>query len=46
MRLLKEPLSHFVALGALMFAAYFALRPTPHEAPPQPVIRMTAADAK
>ncbi|MEE1612891.1 peptidylprolyl isomerase [Microvirga sp. CF3016] len=46
MRLLKEPLLHFVVLGGLMFAAYSAFGPTHQEAGSQPVIRMTAADAE
>ena len=46
MRLLKEPLLHFVVLGGLMFAAYSALGTARQEAEPQPVIRMTAADAE
>ncbi|MGF9761728.1 peptidylprolyl isomerase [Microvirga sp. 0TCS3.31] len=46
MRLLKEPLLHFVMLGGLMFAAYSAFGTARQEAQPQPVIRMTAADAE
>jgi hypothetical protein len=44
MRLLKEPLLHFVMLGGLMFAAYSAFGTARQE--PQPVIRMSAADAE
>jgi hypothetical protein len=46
MRLLKEPLLHFVVLGGLMFGAYSAFGTARQEAQPQPVIRMTAADAE
>jgi hypothetical protein len=46
MRLLKEPLLHFVVLGGLMFAAYSAFGTAQEEAGPQPVIRVTAADAE
>ena len=46
MRLLKEPLLHFVMLGGLMFAAYSAFGTARQEAQPQPVIRMSAADAE
>ena len=44
MRLLKEPLLHFVMLGGLMFAAYSAFG-TARQEPPDTVIRITAADA-
>jgi hypothetical protein len=46
MRLLKEPLLHFVVLGGLLFAAYSAFGTAQQEAGPQPVIRMAAADAE
>lgn len=46
MRLLKEPLLHFVMLGGLMFAAYSVFGTARQEAQPQPVIRLTAADAE
>ena len=46
MRLLKEPLLHFVVLGGLMFAAYSALGTGQQTVQPQPVIHMTAADAE
>ena len=46
MRLLKEPLLHFVMLGGLMFAAYSAFGTARQEFQPQPVIHMTAADAE
>jgi hypothetical protein len=46
MRLLKEPLLHFIVLGGLMFAAYSAFGTAWQEAQPHPVIRMTAADAE
>jgi len=46
MRLLKEPLLHFVVLGGLMFAAYSAFGTAERAAQPQSVIRMTAADAE
>jgi hypothetical protein len=46
MRLLKEPLLHFVVLGGLMFAAYSALGTDQPTVQPQPVIHMTAADAE
>jgi parvulin-like peptidyl-prolyl cis-trans isomerase-like protein len=46
MRLLKEPLLHFGMLGGLMFASYSAFGTAHQEAQPQPVIRMTAADAE
>jgi hypothetical protein len=46
MRLLKEPLLHFVMLGGLLFASYSAFGTARQEAQPQPVIRMTAADAE
>jgi hypothetical protein len=46
MRLLKEPLVHFVVLGGLMFAAYSALGTDQQTVQPQPVIHMTAADAE
>jgi PPIC-type PPIASE domain len=46
MRLLKEPLLHFVVLGGLMFAAYSALGTDQQTVQPQPVIHMTAADAE
>jgi hypothetical protein len=46
MRLLKEPLLHFAVLGGLMFAAYSVLGTVQQESEPQPVIRMTAADAE
>src|SRR5215217_5924997 len=46
MRLLKEPLLHFVMLGGLTFGAYSAFGTAQQEAGPQPVIRMAAADAE
>src|SRR5829696_5361142 len=46
MRLLKEPLLHFVVLSGLTFAAYSAFGTAQQEAGPQPVIRMAAADAE
>lgn len=46
MRLLKEPLLHFVVLGGLMFAAHSVFGTPREEAQPQSVIRMTAADAE
>ena len=46
MRLLKEPLLHFVVLGGLTFAAHAALGAARPEDQSQPVIRMTAADAE
>jgi PPIC-type PPIASE domain len=46
MRLLKEPLLHYVMLGGLMFAAYFVFGTIQQDAKPQPVIRMTTADAE
>ena len=46
MRLLKEPLLHFLVLGGLMFAAYSALGTDQPTVQPQPVIHMTAADAE
>jgi PPIC-type PPIASE domain len=46
MRLLKEPLLHFVMLGGLMFAAYSALGTAREEDQPQSVIHMTVADAE
>jgi hypothetical protein len=46
MRLLKEPLLHFVVLGGLLFAAYSAFGTARQETQPLPVIRMTAADAE
>lgn len=45
MRLLREPLLHFLALGGLLFAAHAALRPSEQAAPSAPVVRITAADA-
>src|SRR5918995_4981413 len=47
MRLLKEPLLHFVVLGGLMFAAHAALDPTGNGgAAAPPAIHLTAADAE
>lgn len=45
MRLLKEPLLHFLLLGGLLFAVHAALRPSEPAALAAPVIRITAADA-
>jgi PPIC-type PPIASE domain len=45
MRLLKEPLLHFVVLGGLLFAVHASLAPGEEAAPTEPVIRITAADA-
>lgn len=45
MRLLKEPLLHFLALGGLLFAAHAAFGPSEKTAPSVPVVRITAADA-
>jgi hypothetical protein len=46
MRLLKEPLVHFLVLGGLMFAVYSALGTDQQEAKPQSVIEVTASDAE
>jgi PPIC-type PPIASE domain len=46
MRLLKEPLLHFLVLGGLMFAAYSAIGTDHQTVQPQPIIRVTAADAE
>ena len=46
MRLLKEPLLHFLFIGGLLFAAYAAIAPGEEAAPTEPVIRITAADAE
>lgn len=45
MRLLKEPLLHFLALGGLLFAAQATLRPGQETAPSTAVVRITTADA-
>lgn len=45
MRLLREPLLHFLALGGVLFAAHAALRPSEQAAPSASVVRITAADA-
>ena len=45
MRLLKEPLLHFVVLGGLLFAAHAALAPGEDATSTAPVIRITKADA-
>lgn len=45
MRLLKEPLLHFIALGGLLFAAYAALGGRDQAEQPPPSIRITSADA-
>jgi hypothetical protein len=45
MRLLREPLLHFVVLGGLLFAAHAALAPGEETVPREPVIHITAADA-
>ena len=44
MRLLKEPLLHFLFIGGLLFAAYAAIAPDEEAAPTEPVIRIAAAD--
>ena len=47
MRLLKEPLLHFVAIGGLLFAAHAALDPSGvGAAAAPPAIHLTAADAE
>src|SRR5215210_6387048 len=47
MRLLKEPLLHFVVLGGLIFAVHAALDPTGNGgAAAPPAIHLTAADAE
>jgi hypothetical protein len=47
MRLLKEPLLHFVAIGGLLFAAHGALDPSGDgAAAAPPAIHLTAADAE
>src|SRR5215208_1621964 len=46
MRLLKEPLLHFLALGALLFAVHTALDPGQEAATSAPVVRISAADAE
>lgn len=45
MRLLREPLLHFLALGGVLFAAHAALRPSEQAAPSASVVRITEADA-
>ncbi len=44
MRLLKEPLLHFLALGGLLFGAHTMLGRGEPTAPSVPVVRITAAD--
>jgi PPIC-type PPIASE domain len=46
MRLLKEPLLHFLVLGGLMFAAYSGIGTDHQTVQPQPIIHVTAADAE
>jgi parvulin-like peptidyl-prolyl cis-trans isomerase-like protein len=47
MRLLKEPLLHFLAIGGILFAAYAAFDPSGQEgAAAPPTIHLTAADAE
>ncbi|MBQ0820296.1 hypothetical protein KBI52_08740 [Microvirga sp. HBU67558] len=46
MRLLKEGLLHFLALGGLLFAAYAALLPGEETGTSLPVIWITAADTE
>jgi len=45
MRLLKEPLLHFLVLGAVLFAGHAAFAPGEGPGPAAQVIRITAADA-
>lgn len=45
MRLLREPLLHFLALGGLLFAAHAALGTSKEDASLAPSVRITAADA-
>jgi hypothetical protein len=45
MRLLKEPMLHFLLLGGLLFAVHAALGGDDGAAEPPPVIRITTADA-
>lgn len=45
MRLLKEPLLHFLAIGGLLFAVHAALGSSKEAAPTAPAIRITTADA-
>lgn len=45
MRLLKEPLLHFLVLGAILFADHAALALSEEAGPTAQVIRITAADA-
>jgi hypothetical protein len=47
MRLLKEPLLHFLAIGGILFAAHAAVDPSGGEgAAAPPAIHLTAADAE
>jgi hypothetical protein len=47
MRLLKEPLLHFLAIGGILFAAHAAYDPSDREgAAAPPTIHLTAADAE
>jgi parvulin-like peptidyl-prolyl cis-trans isomerase-like protein len=46
MRLLQEPLLHFLALGGLLFAAHAALGPGEETATSLPTIRITAAETE
>ncbi|WP_457103729.1 peptidylprolyl isomerase [Methylobacterium sp. P5_C11] len=46
MRLLKEPLLHFLVLGGLLFAAHAAVSPGEDKAPMAPAVRITEADAE
>jgi hypothetical protein len=45
MRLLKEPLLHFLVLGGLLFAAHAAVAPSEDKAPSASAVRITEADA-
>jgi len=44
MRLLKEPLLHFLALGALLFAAHAIVGPSEDKVSSAPAIKITEAD--
>lgn len=45
MRLLKEPLLHFLVLGGLLFAVHAAVGPGEDKAASTPAVRITGADA-
>lgn len=45
MRLLKEPLVHFIVVGGLLFAAHAAVGPSEDKVSSAPAIKITEADA-